>query len=90
MFGPSLELTSHHLDRIVDVAAHGKERRFRLEALNLLWEVSKEGTSPQKKRADDVLNTAKKDPDPFVATDARYLATAKWDKKLLTESMQSR
>jgi hypothetical protein len=83
VFGPSVELTTKHFDKIVQVAVHGQERRFRLEALYLLWAVKNEGTSAQKKKAAEVLAAASKDADPLIAGAARYLGTAKWDKKLL-------
>ena len=83
MFGPSLELTSQHIDKIIEVATHGKERRFRIEALTLLWYISKECTAAQKKRADQILAASGKDADPIVAGDARYLESARWDKGLL-------
>jgi hypothetical protein len=88
MFGPSLELTSQHIDKIIEVATHGKERRFRIEALTLLWYISKEGTSAQKKRAGRILAGSGKDADPIVASDARYLESARWDKRLLQKFWQ--
>lgn len=83
LFGPSFDLSSRHLDRIMDVVRNGKERRFRMEALGLLWAVKNEASSEQAMKAAEVLEAAAKDRDPIVAANARFLATAKWDKKLL-------
>ena len=67
-----LRLDNEGLERAIEVAATGPDRRFRAEAIVMLSFVRHLGTPGQQTRAAEVLDEIAASPDPMIAEAARW------------------
>jgi hypothetical protein len=81
-----LRLTDDFLERAIEVAFSGPDRRFRAEAIVMLHLVRHLGTPSQRTRVLDVLDELSASPDPMIAEVARWSRDTPLDQEELHET----
>jgi hypothetical protein len=81
-----LRLKDEDLDRAIDVAVTGPDRRFRAEAIVMLHLVRHLGTASQETRVLEVLDELSVSPDPVIAEVARWSRDTPLDEEDLKEA----